>query len=487
MPSQEATHPLRLATQAATLVRDARLIAAHAAAAPAMLGSAAWLLGGRRHRYERPGSELDVRAYGRDLARIVVGGLLSLPVVLALLAALAPALCWYLLWEWAPVAARVPAWLRSAVGHPPLAATLWVVERALAADRFAAVTLVPTPELLHPPQAPASPVGALTAVVDAAAAAGDPPPSPAVTAATVTADRSEVWYLVNGVAEARSMVAGSLAALKAATGRDVMGLYNPSMGLGVDLLECLLGRCLDIASRPVAVITRRLADDLRNGVRVVLLAHSQGGIIASNVVRSLLRDAAAGDAAVLAKASGEGAVGTDAAVPPAGAPPLTTAHLAQLEVYTWASAADDMPHGRLPDGSTVPFCEHFAAEGDVVARMGALTFSGALAAAAAGGGGCGGGAAATAGGPCTPEPLMAAAVAPSGGGGGAGGGVSLPGWHGVVHVLRTGPPGAAGRTDFQGHLLKEHLLPAVAYGALGASSVFVNKYWVAPRRGGKGE
>ncbi|GAB0493484.1 hypothetical protein MMPV_004767 [Pyropia vietnamensis] len=462
MPSRDAAHPLRLATQAATLVRDARLLAAHLATAPGLLGSAAWLLGGRRFHYDRPSSELDVRTYGRDLVRIALGGMLSLPVVVVLLGVLGPALGWYLLWEWAPLAARVPAWLRTVVGHPPLAVTLRLLERALAADRFAAVSLVSPPSLVHPPQAPASPAAALSAVADAAAAAGDPPPSPAVVAATVTADRPEVWYLVNGVAEARSMVAGSLVALKAATGRDVMGLYNPSMGLGVDLLECLLGRSLDIASRPVEVIAQRLGRDLRQGVRVVLLAHSQGGIIASNVVRSLLRDAAMGDAAVLSTSWGE-----PAPVPPSETTtPLTTAHLAQLEVYTWASAADDMPHARLPDGSTVPFCEHFAAEGDLVARIGALTFSGALPA------------------PKevtrTSEHLSGAAVA---GGGGGDGGVSLPGWHGVVHVLKEGPLGAVGRTDFQGHLLKEHLLPAMAYGALGDSSVFVNKYWVAPRRG----
>lgn len=477
MPSQEATHPLRLATQAATLVRDARLVVAHVASAPAMLGSAAWLLGGRRFRYDRPGSELDVRLYGRDLARIVIGGMLSLPVALVLLAVLAPALGWYLLWEWAPVPSRVPAWVRAAVGHPPLAATLWVVERLLAADRFASVALVSPPSLVHPPQAPASPAGALLAVEDAAIAAGDPPPSPAAVAATVTADRPEVWYLVNGVAEARSMVAGSLLALKAATGRDVTGLYNPSMGLGIDLLECLLGRSLDIASRPVEVISRRLREDLCKGRRVVLLAHSQGGIIASNVVRSLLRDAAAGDAAALAAEWGGAEEGGAPRVPLSGTP-LTTALLAHLEVYTWASAADDMPHGRLPDGSTVPFCEHFAAQGDLVSRLGALTFSGALAAGDDG-------ADATKDGARHLENNVAAVVAASGGGGcgGGGGGVSLPGWHGVVHVLRAGPPGATGRTDFQGHLLKEHLLPAVAYGALGASSVFVNKYWVAPLRG----
>jgi len=186
--------------------------------------------------------------------------------------------------------------------------------------------------------------------------------------------------------------------------------------------------------------------------------------------------------------------------------------LAQLEVYTFASAADDMPSVRQADGSSVPFCEHFAAEHDVVARLGCLTFSGSLPWGGECNRGDGGGGGSDGGSGSWPSVGDAPDVAPSAGGGrpalngvpgapparrngDAGGRVDEasgaptpavpPGWHGVVHVLQAGPAGAAGATDFQGHLLKEHLLPAMAYGALGRESAFVSKYWVGGVRGGK--
>jgi acetyl esterase/lipase len=110
----------------------------------------------------------------------------------------------------------------------------------------------------------------------------------------------------------------------------------------------MFGRTLDVdvpvVARAASLIEAQLVAKRR---RVVVVGHSQGGIILSNVVHALLLRA--------------------------GGDPALAAALPRLEVYSFCSAADDSL------GGGVVFAEHFAAQMDFVARVGVLHFSGKLA------------------------------------------------------------------------------------------------------------
>jgi pimeloyl-ACP methyl ester carboxylesterase len=161
----------------------------------------------------------------------------------------------------------------------------------------------------------------------------------------------------------------------------------------------MFGRTLDVSYAYVAEIAAEISKHLSAGRRVTVVAHSQGGIILSNVVGALL------------------AGGAPAAV------------LARLEAYSFCSAADESP------GAGRVFAEHFAAENDFVARVGALHFSGALAKLAG------------------VDPPAGAAE-----------------WNGHMHVLPKAAPG-------QGHLMKEMILPVFVAGLFGRDSQLWRKYF----------
>ena len=88
---------------------------------------------------------------------------------------------------------------------------------------------------------------------------------------------------------------------------------------------------------------RTADEEMQKSYKVVVIAHSQGGLIISNVVKMLLQDH--------------------------GGNPL----LNQLEVYTFASAHDEYPSS-CTDAlkHQVPFTEHFANNDDYVAQVGVL-------------------------------------------------------------------------------------------------------------------
>ena len=162
--------------------------------------------------------------------------------------------------------------------------------------------------------------------------------------------RNEKWFFVNGIATNSTMLQMNGAYLYELFRRPIELINNPTDGIVIDLIESLFGRTFDFSSTP-ALYTRLRVEDalLSEGYdRVVLLAHSQGAIVASNVVRDLVE-------AVRSKSR--------------------TYDLRKLEVYTFGSAADEIDadddlsrsHNRL-----VPYIEHFANREDLIAKMGIL-------------------------------------------------------------------------------------------------------------------
>jgi hypothetical protein len=157
----------------------------------------------------------------------------------------------------------------------------------------------------------------------------------------------EAWFFVNGIATDKELLLLNGRYLAKLFRRPVELIYNPTEGPFSDLLECVLGRTFDFVSSPAEYALERLSIALSNPEkeRVVLIGHSQGGIIVSNVVAGLI-ERFGGDRTRLGK----------------------------LEVYTFAAACDHVRTDPELDTPTrhVPFVEHFANTGDLVARLGVL-------------------------------------------------------------------------------------------------------------------
>jgi len=158
---------------------------------------------------------------------------------------------------------------------------------------------------------------------------------------------SESWFFVNGITTNLPMLKLNGEYLRELFQRPFELVYNPTDGILVDLVECLLGRTFDAASEPCDYLTDRIADSLNyHGYdRVILLCHSQGGIITSNVVEKILRNF------------------------------MGTPELKKLEVYTFGCAADEMDVDELmsiAEGRLVPYIEHYVNLGDLVANVGVL-------------------------------------------------------------------------------------------------------------------
>ncbi|KAL9024242.1 MAG: hypothetical protein Q9196_006659 [Gyalolechia fulgens] len=164
----------------------------------------------------------------------------------------------------------------------------------------------------------------------------------------------ERWLFINGICTGRSGLQQNVDRISLLFGRKVLGIHNQSYGIIGDIVECLLQRCLSYSTMDVRVanevIKQHLVDPLVQ--KVVLLAHSQGGIIASMVVDHLLTE-------------------------------LSGECIGKLEIYTFGSAAS---HFHSPPTSTttplpgtsvefapcIPYIEHYANEYDMIPRWGVL-------------------------------------------------------------------------------------------------------------------
>ncbi|KAL9009368.1 MAG: hypothetical protein Q9173_005593 [Seirophora scorigena] len=157
----------------------------------------------------------------------------------------------------------------------------------------------------------------------------------------------ERWVFVNGVCTSSSRLQQNIDRLSLLFGRKVLGIHNQSYGLISDLLECVVQRCLSYSTEDVRVTCEVLRDYLVDDEvkKVMLVAHSQGGIIVSMAVDHLL-----------AELSGE--------------------MMGKLEIYTFGSAAaqfNNPPRTSTTQSSpSIPHIEHYANEYDMVSRWGVL-------------------------------------------------------------------------------------------------------------------
>ena len=145
----------------------------------------------------------------------------------------------------------------------------------------------------------------------------------------------ELWFFLNGICTNKDVLRLNGEALASIFGRRISLLHNPSDGVVLGLLECAAGRTAELfepVSRSVADI---LEMALSSGRKVVLIAHSQGGIISAKAINHLHAKLSGSDRELLRR----------------------------LELYTFASAATRLDAPEI-------HAEHFYNTRDYVARIG---------------------------------------------------------------------------------------------------------------------
>ncbi|NHN38731.1 hypothetical protein G8764_15585 [Pseudomaricurvus alcaniphilus] len=238
---------------------------------------------------------------------------------------------------------------------------------------------------------------------------------------------NESWMFVNGICADRAVAELNADYLYRLFGRQLTLLHNQTHGFMLDLAECAVGKGWLGATEAVQKLFPAFYSELKRPDidRVVLIAHSQGTILAAVFVamlRQLLEEQVATQASdTEAESSPEARCAADLlksslaslhkpivrvmqqASGPAGGllanldqvsrsgkqqlvdsvqywldwsadsvlglPALTLAELKKLEIYCFATCATDMPvllEGQQP----APYMEHFGNSKDLVARLG---------------------------------------------------------------------------------------------------------------------
>ena len=210
----------------------------------------------------------------------------------------------------------------------------------------------------------------------------------------------EHWFFINGIATNADVARLNAACLAHLFHRPLTVVQNATDSLLMDLFECAIGKgfkkdpdsedrktMTEPAWRATAAILE--AVNSKHTQRVVVIAHSQGTIIAANVLRAIAKALKSElverpDARwhlFTERLMGGVRTETDKIVRDNLAHSLAELtrdglreallRLAKLEVYTFANCADRMRY--VHPSLRVPYMEHFANERDLVARLGVLS------------------------------------------------------------------------------------------------------------------
>jgi hypothetical protein len=191
-----------------------------------------------------------------------------------------------------------------------------------------------------------------------------------------TTFQNETWLYINGVATNDAVARLNVACLADLFHRPITVIQNSTDGLLIDLVQCAVGKQWRKATEPAIkafpVLYDALTDPDRK--RVVLIAHSQGTIVAANLLRMLYKITEPAEPADPVSYEGVGAADDGVRLDLADFDPLERHHLAKLELYCFATCANELKYfPRLPTGSApIPWIEHFGNEFDLVARLGML-------------------------------------------------------------------------------------------------------------------
>lgn len=144
------------------------------------------------------------------------------------------------------------------------------------------------------------------------------------------------FFYINGIMTSENLCEYQTRLLSRTLNHRVVGLYNPTNGFLIDLLECVLGRTFNFKEPIDKCFCKIIKNELQNTTKIVtLVGHSQGGIIISNLLKMLYRDNE-----------------------------VTPEQLGRLHVVTFGSAADEfLNHSNVT---------HFANSDDFIAQIGVL-------------------------------------------------------------------------------------------------------------------
>ncbi len=104
-------------------------------------------------------------------------------------------------------------------------------------------------------------------------------------------ERPQIIY-INGMLTTKHKAIRDAQYISAIFGKDVLGFYNPTRGFIVDIFESLFGRTFYMRtsiSRDAFRVVEEAIDTQDEGERLLLIGHSQGGIIISSVVLMMVR------------------------------------------------------------------------------------------------------------------------------------------------------------------------------------------------------
>lgn len=200
----------------------------------------------------------------------------------------------------------------------------------------------------------------------------------------------QAWFFINGICTDRHLLMINAGYLSELFQRPLTLLHNSTCSVVPDLAECAFGKGWNGVTEAARLAFAPIYAALKqpNCQRVVLLAHSQGTIIAG-VLLWLLRGLYPPSSDVLldgearcpeqrvarqlahkwgfpcAESAAERAASVGAVKPP-----LTREELAKLEIYNFANCASLMGH--IDAKARLPYLESYGNEHDLVARLGVL-------------------------------------------------------------------------------------------------------------------
>ncbi len=200
-----------------------------------------------------------------------------------------------------------------------------------------------------------------------------------------TSFADEHWFFINGIMTNDAVAQINAALLAELFHRPITLIQNSTSSLLVDLFQCALDKEGWKVTEPVTKAFPAIYDALKDPrrARVVVIAHSQGTIIAA-IVLALLQKLLAQEPPATPDGVPQPAAASYAPpefiYPAEGAivldefEPLRLAELAKLELYCFATCANVMRYSQPPGDKRqpVPYLEHFGNEQDIVARLGML-------------------------------------------------------------------------------------------------------------------
>lgn len=144
---------------------------------------------------------------------------------------------------------------------------------------------------------------------------------------------------INGILTNRTIFQQNIHCLKTFFNRPIHGIHNNTDSLIMDLIECAIGKSsIDLTEASfltLSIITNLILD--KNNTKIVVICHSQGSLIMSQVLRNL-------------KLFGI----------------TQKEYIQKLEIYTFGNCCSHMKY----ISSNYPYMEHFANEFDWISKMG---------------------------------------------------------------------------------------------------------------------